>query len=192
MEKITFRAVVEILGKPKEHIEKTLHGYLEKINNDEKFNLISKEVMEAKEQEKTDLWVTFAEVEVECKKVEDITAFCFDYMPSIIEILEPADLKFKNEEVSRYLNDLQAKLHQIDMIAKQLKMENDHLKHNTAVLLRNYLMVLLGKSKLSLDQMSKLTGVDNDKLGDYLDRLIDDGKVDLDGDLYFLKKESEE
>lgn len=189
MEKITFRAVVEILGKPKEHIEKTLQGYLEKINNDEKFTLVSKDIMEAKEQEKTDLWVTFAEVEIECKKVEDITAFCFDYMPSIIEVLDPTELRFKNEEVSHFLNDLQAKLHQIDMIAKQLKMENDHLKRNTAVLLRNYLMVLLGKSKLSLEQMSTLTGVDKDKLGDYLDRLIDDGKVDLDGELYYLKKE---
>jgi hypothetical protein len=37
--------------------------------------------------------------------------------------------------------------------------------------------------------MSKLTGVDKDRLEDYLDHLIDEGKIDLEEDVYFLVEE---
>ena len=61
------------------------------------------------------------------------------------------------------------------MIAKQVKLESDTLKVNLGKLLRNYVTVLLGKGSMGLEQMSRLTGVKEDTLGDYLDKLIDEG-----------------
>ncbi len=186
--KIILRSVIEVLGRPKEHVEASLKGYIDKLKADERYGVTSCEFAEIKEQAEQEAWATFAEVEMKVEKIEDITAFCFDYMPSMVEIIEPAEITFKDAEVSGFLNDLQAKLHQVDMVAKQVKMENDHLKRNMAALLKNYLMLLLSKKALSSIQLSSLTGVAEDKLEDYLDQLIDEGRVDLKGDLYSRKE----
>ncbi len=187
MTQITCQTVIEILGKPKEHIEKTLRRYIEKIKSDEKYDVKSVELAEVKKQEEGGLWACFAEIKFSTNKVENLVSFCFDYMPSIIEVIEPKELHFSEVEVSHFLNDLQAKLHQVDMVAKQLNLRNKTLQKNLAGLLKNYLLILLDKNSLTLDQLSKFTGVGKDQLGDYLDCLIDDGKVDLEGEIYHSK-----
>ncbi len=188
MEKtICFRAVLEVIGKPKEHVEAALKGYLEKLKQDTQYKVVLDELAEIKKQDNEELWAIFAEVEIWTERLENISHFCFNYMPSLIEILEPAHLTIKDAELSEFLNDLQAKLHQVDMVAKQVKLENDILKKNMAGLVKNYLTILLGKKALTALQLSTLTGINQDTLEDYLDILIDEGKVDLDGDAYSLK-----
>lgn len=188
MVKVQFRALIEVLGKPKEHVEKSLQSYVKKLREDERFSIKDSEFVEAKEQEKQPgLWATFAELEIEAEKLDDIISFCFDYMPSSIEILSPSELTFDAQTLSFTLNDLQAKLHQVDMVAKQVKMERDYMNKNSTLLLRNFILVLLSKGRLTVEQLSKFTGVETKKLGDFLDKLIDEGKVELEGDVYFSK-----
>lgn len=186
---ITFRTVMEILGKPQEHVEKSIKEYVEKLKKDEAYEILSVDFAEIKKQEKQELWASFAELEIKVKEVTQIVNFCIDYMPSLIEIIEPKELTFKDVELSQFLNDLQAKLHGIDMVAKQVKMENDMLKNNTAGLLKNYLTILLTQKEFTADQLAQLTGVKKDRLEDFLDQLIDEGKIDLKGEVYYLKKE---
>jgi hypothetical protein len=186
-EKIACRAVIEVLGKPKEHVEKAIRSYVEKIKKDERYKILREEFAEIKKQE-SELWATFTELELEIRDVKDLISFCFDYMPSIIEILEPPKIEISDKDLSDFFNDLQARLHQVDMIAKQVKLENDSLKKNMRRLVRNYLIVLLGKGRLTLEQLSRLTGVQQDKLGDYLDQMIDEGLVELEEGIYHLKK----
>ena len=112
-------------------------------------------------------------------------------MPSSIEVVEPAELKLDEIELSAFLNDLQIKLHGVDMLAKQLKTENDMLKINTAALLKNYITVLLKQNNLTSAQLSNFTGVNKDKLEDFLDQLIDEGKIDLKEETYYLKSTKE-
>lgn len=188
--KILFRAIVEVLGKPKEHIEQSIQNYVEKLKQDENYKVVAEEFAEAKKQDKTDLWVCFVELEVEASSIEDLTSFCFDYMPSLIEIIEPKELCFADVDVSKFLNDLQAKLHNVDMVAKQIKMENDGLKKSMGILLRNYTLILLRKERLTGEQLSQFTGVDKDRMGDFLDKLIDEKVIDLEGELYYIKESS--
>ncbi len=185
---ITFRAIIEVLGKPKEHIEEALKGYVQQLKQDERYKIVYEEVAETQQQEKTELWVTFAELELQVKGLEDITSFCFDYMPSVVEILEPASLTMTDLQLTQTFNDLQAKLHQVDMVAKQVKMENDILKKSTASLLHNYIQVLLSQRNLTSPQLSGLTGVEQNMLEDFLDKLIDEGLIDMKEGIYFLKK----
>lgn len=185
---ITFRAVMEVLGKPQEHVEQALKEYLEQLKQDNRYTLTYQEIAETKPQEETGLWVTFAELEMNVQGIEDVTSFCLDYMPSVVEILEPVELKMTENQMTHFFNDLQAKLHQVDMVAKQVKMENDILKKSTGSLLRNYVRVLLSQGNLASAQLSKLTGVEQDKLEDFLDKLIDDGLVDMKEGIYYLKK----
>ncbi len=186
MVKITARVVIEVLGKPLEHVEKALREYLEKLKGDERYTVTEVETAEIKKQEDEELWMNFAEVEFITEKMENLTSFCFDYMPSIIEIVKPQDIALNNSDLTHFLNDLQAKLHQVDMVAKKLNMRNKHLQQNSAGLLKNYIQILLSKKGLTLNHLSKLTGVDTQTLGDYLDKLIDGKKVDLTGDVYSL------
>lgn len=180
-----FRAVIEVLGKPKEHVQDSVKQYVDKLEKNDKYEVLKKDFADLKKHEEEDLWSTFAEVEVKADKVEDLIGFCFDYMPSIIELIDPAEVTFRDEEISAFLNDLQARLHQVDMVAKQVKMENDHLKNNMSRLLKNYIQILLTSKGLTAEKLSILTGVNQEKLEDYLDVLIDEGKIDMKEGVYY-------
>ncbi len=187
---ILFRAVIEVLGKPKEHIEKSIREYVQGLKENSRYEVVHVEFADIKKQEDQELWATFAELEVKTEKFEDLTNFCFDYMPSIIEIIEPTQFVLSEGDLSQVLNDLQAKLHQVDLIAKHAKLTADEANRSVALLLKNYIQVLLSRGNLSSEALSKLTGVSQDKLEDFLDQLIDEGKIDLKEGIYFLKKEA--
>ncbi len=185
MTTITFRAIVEVLGKPKEHVEETFKQYVQKLKDDGRYLIVSEEYAEIEPKEE-ELWSTFVELEVRTKTLKDLVAFCFDYMPSLIEILEPEELSISDVNLSEFLSDLQNKLHSVDMIAKQMRMEHDSAVRNASIVLRNYILFLLANKSFASEEISKLTGVEQDKVEDFLDKLIDEKKVDLKEGKYFL------
>lgn len=188
MATILFRAVLELLGKPQEHIEASMKEYIQKLKQDKRFKVQHEQLADVKKQEDQDLWATFAELEVKTEELQNLTIFCLDYMPSLLEIVEPAQITLTDIQLSEFLNDLQTKLHQIDLLAKHVKVENDHLKRNLGGLLNNYIQILLKQANLGSEQLSKLTGVPQDQLEDYLDQMMDAGKIDLKEGIYFLKE----
>ncbi len=184
-----FRAVVEVLGKPKEHIENALKTYLQSLKEDHNYKLLRADIAETEQQGKEELWATFAEVEVRTPSLQHLVSFCFEYMPSTLEVIEPIQVSFTDTQLSEFLSDLQARLHQVDMVAKHVKMENDMLKKSMGALLTNYVTVLLSKGgNMTSEQLSNLTGLSQDKLEDYLDTLIDKGKINLKEGFYYLVK----
>jgi len=189
MEKIVFRTIVEVLGKPQEHVEATMKDYVDKLKADKHYKILKEEFAEVKKQEKEELWATFTELEIEIKEVGKLLNFCFDYMPSMLEVIEPAQLTLSDGDISMFLNDLQAKLHGIDMVAKQVKAESDIVQKNMGHLLKNYITVLLSKEGRSGEELSRLTGVEQSKLEDFLDHLIDKKIVNLQKGMYTLVKE---
>ena len=192
MEKnIHFRTVIEVMGKPREHIEKSINTYVENLKKNKEYEVISEEFAEIKKDDEQEMWTTFVELEVKTAKILNLSAFCFDYMPALIEVLSPKELHLRDVELSTFLNDLQAKLHQVDMVAKQVKAENDFLKKNMGGLLKNYVTVLLRGRGLTSEQLSQLMGMHKDKLEDFLDQLIDEGKIDLKEGVYYLQKKEE-
>ncbi len=191
MEKtILFRTVLEVVGRPKEYVENALQEYIERLNQDVHYEIVSKEIAELEKQDKQEMWMTFAELEIKTSSFGDIIGFCFDYMPSLIEIIEPNELVSSNVVVSSMFNDLQARLHQVDMVAKQLRLENEHLRKNTQDLLKNYIIVLLGNQNLTSIQLSRFTGVNINQLEDFLDQLIDEKRIDLKEGIYYLREEN--
>ncbi|MBI2146065.1 hypothetical protein HYU22_01860 [Candidatus Woesearchaeota archaeon] len=187
---ILFRAVIEVLGKPKEHVESSIKEYVAQLKQNPKYKVIREDAAEVQQQGESELWTIFTELEIKTEKVEDVVAFCFNYMPALLEILEPRELTMSDAQLSLLLNDLQSKLHQVDMIAKQSVLEREHLQQNMGRLLKNYVTVLLRNGSLSSLQLGKLTGMEQDKMEDFLDQLIDEGKVDLKEGVYFLKEKN--
>lgn len=190
--KVLFRAVVEVMGKPKEHVDSTIRGYMSKLKENKHYHVLKEDYAELKQHEESDLWMAFAELEIKTIGVAEIIDFCFDYMPSMIEIIEPEELKLDSVSVSSFLNDLQAKLHGVDMIAKQMKVENQLTNKSLATLLNNYVVVLLRSNNLTSEQLSKYTGMNIEILEDYLDKMIDEGKIDLKEGIYFIKESAKE
>ena len=102
MTKILFRALIEVLGKPKEHVEESLKGYVQKIKEDDRYNVVSEELAAIEKREKEELWTTFAELEIKTERIDHIIDFCFDFMPSVLEILEPNELTLADTQLSTF------------------------------------------------------------------------------------------
>ncbi|MBN1503150.1 hypothetical protein JW930_06395 [Candidatus Woesearchaeota archaeon] len=181
---IHFRTIIEVLGKPAEHIEKTLQNYLKKIEEDKEIKLIRKEVAKPKPHE--DLFTIFAELELLTKNASALVSFCFDYMPSSIEILAPEQLIYESNDLSDFLNDMQARLHAVNIGAQEIKQKNIYLIQNTSILLRNFIFYILEKP-ITIAEIGKITGVPEKDVSKVLGILIKEGKIVQDKDKYVKK-----
>lgn len=181
---IRCRIIIEVLGKPKEHVEDALKQYIEHIKEDSELVILNEDYSELKEQGK--LWSKFVELDLIIKGTKKLISFCFEYMPSSIEVVKPEHLTLTNPELSSFLNDLQARLHNVDMIVKQLKAENDFMKHNMNAILHNAVMICLKVSKLTIEQLSQITGVEQKELEIFIEKLIKENKIKKENDLYLL------
>jgi|TARA_B100001964_G_C14226728_1_gene598010 hypothetical protein len=183
---IRCKIIIEILGKPKEHVEKTVRMYADKIKNDPELTVINTEFADLKEKE--GLWATFTEMDMVVKGIPKLIAFCFDYMPSSIEITKPEEFAMKKPTIENFINDLQARLHQIDMIVKKQKNENEFLIQNLNKAVSNVILISLASGNLDKENLSKATGIQDKELEIFLDKLVKDNKIALEGESYSLVK----
>lgn len=121
-------AIIEILGSPEEHVKKTMQMILDKVKQYPETKILNQKLFDPEKMGDKHLWSTFAEISMEVKKVQTLTGFCFDFMPSSLEIIEPEELPMQHHAVSDVLNDLLARLHQYDMVLKNIHAENILLK----------------------------------------------------------------
>lgn len=174
------RAIVEVIGTPKEYTEESLKEHLKKIKSN--YSIIKEIIEPPVKHEK--FFSTFAELELLVKDSLALLSFCFDFMPSSIEILDPENISIKNSDLSGFLNDMQARLHAVNTGIVELKERNRLFIKNTAVLLRNFVVVLLSSRAMSIEKMQPYLGVKKDDLKKVLDVLIKEGKVKKEGSLY--------
>jgi len=183
---IRCKIIIEILGKPREHVEKTLRKYIDKIKNDSDLVILNSNFSEVVEKEK--LWATFSELDMIIKGIPKLIAFCFDYMPSSIEITKPDEFIMKKSTVEDFINDLQARLHQVDMIVKNQKNENDFLKQNLKKVVSNAILISLSSGNMDKENLSKITGINDKELNIFLDNLIKENKISKEKEIYSLVK----
>ena len=181
---IRCRTIIEVLGKPKEYVEKSINEYVEHIKNDSELVALNEDYSETEEQGK--LWSKFVELELVIKGTRKLISFCFEYMPSSLEVLKPEHLTLTNPELSNFLNDLQARLHNVDMIVKQSRAENDFLKRNLNALLHNAILICLKVSNLNLEQLAQVTGVDKKELETFTGKLLKENKIKKEGEVFSL------
>ncbi len=193
---IRCNAVIELIGKPKEHIESTMKDYVAKIKQDKHTEIIEEKIADVTlletgaqdDQMVKEMWSTFAELDILFKGPMALTYFCFDYMPSSIEIVEPSTLIYTHDNMTEFFNDLQARLHQVDLLAKQQRNHIQFLRKGIHDLLQNYVKVLLHNQKLTSAQLSHFTGVGKELIEDLMDMLVDEGKITMEGEKYLLVK----
>ncbi len=181
------RIVLEIIGKPKEHVKETIEGYVKKINNDTKNVIVKKFMNEIKPIEKSDMFSTFVELEMLIKGFEELSFFCFNYMPASIEILEPNKILADANKMTNLFNDFQSKLHRADFLAKTLSQKNEVLITNFSLMIKNMLFILLKDKGMTLKDICRFTGLKEEDMAKYLESLINEKKIKKIGDKYFYQ-----
>lgn len=132
--------IIEVLGRPPEHVTETIENIIKMINEEKGISVISKKVHEpvlVKEQK--DLYTSYAEIEVKLEEIMHLILIMFKYMPSHIEILYPESIKLTNNGWNEILNELSRRLHKYDELARVVQAER--------VVLESKLKELLNKEK---------------------------------------------
>jgi len=188
-EKITCKVIIQMAGTPKEHLEKTIKSYVDKLKTDYKkeLKIIDEFYGKAKKEDKEDSYFNvFCELEIIFNGAENITWFAIDYLPSSIEVLSPSTLNYKEADFTNFLNDLLSKLHKIDLSLKGVGAENKMLKKNGTILAKNLLKVILSKGSAETKKISRLAGMPEKHVEKFLDELIKEGKIKKEKNLYRL------
>ena len=188
--KIRVRTIIEVLGKPKEHIEKTIREYVENIKVDNNFVMLKEHFSDAEEQKHGEetYFAIFVELEFLVKGLQPLVGFCFNYMPSSIEIEKPEELAIPASMMNAIFNDLQARLHKVDMVVKQQANENTFLRKNLRYSMRNLIVITLVSHPMSMEKLIKATGIDEKILQQFVDELAKENKIEKDGDTYRVKR----
>lgn len=125
-QKITAIMIVEVMGKPKEHLTETLEKISKDIGNEKNVEVTEKKINEPKELEKKKGFFTaYAEIEVEIEDALQLATLMFKYMPAHIEIVEPEKLRMTNVGYADILNELTRRLHQYDNLLRVMQMERN-------------------------------------------------------------------
>jgi hypothetical protein len=128
--KVIASFIMEILGRPQEHVKQTFDEILEKMGKEPGLRIIEKKVHEPKKLEKgEDLYTSFAEIEVEFDNFQSMLIVIFNYTPSHFEIISPEEIRIKNVEFSDIITNIVLRLHKYDEIAKKLTIDNAVLQN---------------------------------------------------------------
>ncbi|MBR9677578.1 hypothetical protein GOV04_05550 [Candidatus Woesearchaeota archaeon] len=174
-------AVIELVGKPLAHVDETMAQILKAIKDDKDLHVIKQST--AKPTEQGELFSTYSEVELLAKNMEALVGFCFDYMPSSVEIVEPATFSFQAANATTLFTELVGKLHHVDMVAKQLNAQNSFLKRNMSILLRNSMLHVLGEARTEKEIMNILN-LDDKELKGFLKVLVEQKLIKKTGKKY--------
>jgi len=121
--------VLEIIGRPKEHLIQTLEKIIESISQEKGVKLIERKINEPVElKNNKDFYTTFAEIEIEAEEIFQIAILMFKYMPANIEIIEPELLALSNNGWNDILNELARRLHAYDEMARVLQIQTAKLQ----------------------------------------------------------------
>ncbi len=119
MEKVSAIMIVEMAGRPAEHVKNILSEHVGQIRNFKDVEVINMKVSEPKRLEaEQEAYTCFAEIEVNVETFLRLTELIFDFMPSSIEVLSPSNVKMESSDATSFLNNLAGRLHRYDEIAK--------------------------------------------------------------------------
>jgi hypothetical protein len=174
------RIIIEMLGAPQDYITKTMHSYVDKLKKTH--TVVKSHIADSEPKEK--VFTIYAELEMKFKDLPALLDFCFESMPSSVEIVEPAEFVLPVDKLNALLNDLQARLHEADAIIKTERTRQQLLDMNTLNVFRRFLLHLVEQGKKTASEMSHYVGVHPKELIPFLDKLVEEKKLKKDGESY--------
>ncbi len=124
MKKIQARMILEILGRPSEHIKEAMTILLQRLKTEPGVKIIEETHHEPiKVQDSKDLYTTFSEIILEVDSLTMYFGIIFAYMPSNVEVLSPQEMVIANADFNEITGFLTQRLHDYDAIAKRMTSE---------------------------------------------------------------------
>lgn len=134
--KIKALLILEILGKPAEHLVKALDEHIDAMDKEQGVVVTNKSVKSPQEiEDKKGFFSSFAEVDVEADNIMHMAMLMFKYMPSHVEIISPENLQMTNSQFSEVLSELTRRLHGYDEVARVIQMEKAVLEKKLKALM---------------------------------------------------------
>jgi hypothetical protein len=171
-----------MVGKPPEHIKKTLQQYIATLKKNKGIIVLTEEIAEPKEQD--GFWSTFAEVEILVEGIEKFVYICVSFSPANVEILEPKELTFTEKNLSDWLNELLSLLHKVGTKAKESEMNYQLILKSLNALVRNSVMLATEKEEIDALEIGKRTGIDQKTLGPFLEAMVKEKRITKKGEKY--------
>lgn len=178
--------IFELVGTPKDHVQKTMDAFLATIAQDDQVIELRKDLEEVIDAG-DGLFSAAAEVDYLLLGLEKLIWLAFNYMPASIEIKAPAELTFRDKDMGEWLNDLLAKLHEINAVHTGMKSQHDALVKNLNAAIRNSVLLALGGGSLDAKALAVKVGVGEKQLAAFLEAMVKEGKLVLDGKKYRKK-----
>jgi len=127
--KIAVKFILEMVGRPKEHLVESLTKIIDELNEEKGIEVIEKKINEPIPMENQEgFFNTFAEIEFEVDEIIKIASLMFKYMPANVEVIEPEILAISNNGWTEIMNELTRRLHGYDEIARVLQMQNAQMQ----------------------------------------------------------------
>ena len=128
MSVIEARLILEILGRPKEHVKNTLGMLVDQMDKEKGVSVKKKTIHEPVEiKDSKDMFTTFAEVEADFVSINVLFGIVFAYLTSNVEVISPSSLKFTNDEMSGVASNIMARMHFYETVTKNLIAQRDIL-----------------------------------------------------------------
>ncbi|MEM4637692.1 MAG: hypothetical protein QXK76_01530 [Candidatus Woesearchaeota archaeon] len=178
------RIIFEMAGNPKEYVEESLKKYISKIKEDPEYIFMNEYFAPA--EEKDGIWSTFFESELLVSNLEKLNILCFNLGPASVEILEPENFSFTQKDLTYWYNDIISKIHEISIELKNAASENNLLKVNLNRAIKNSIILSLSEPR-TIEEISSRVGIDKEQLKPFLDSLIKEKNLILDGNRYIKK-----
>jgi hypothetical protein len=153
---LLIRVIIEIAGAPKEHIEKTINMMVDMLKK--KHKVLKNEIAPVEKHEQ--YFSAFTESEILISKVDDLTEFVYEFMPSSIEIIEPESKTLTNNDISNLYNDLIGRLHKTDMTLKNSNGEKQLLLKANAGMLRSLFNLALKDGEKTQNEIAEIISIE--------------------------------
>ncbi len=129
MKKIQARMILEILGRPPEHIKEAMTVLLQRLKSEPGVVIVEETHHEPiKVEDSKDLYTTFSEIVFEVESISMYFGIIFAYMPSNVEVLSPQEMTIANADFNEITGLLTQRLHDYDGIAKRMVSERHILE----------------------------------------------------------------
>jgi len=124
------------------------------------------------------------------ESMDKLTWLSVNYMPSSIEIIEPASITVSNKDLGFWISDVLANLHEISLMTKGIVKKDQVMSQTLGTLMKNIILISLESGANTLSDLFRKTGIREDQLKELLTYLIDKGKVVQEEDSYKRIKKS--
>jgi len=126
---ITAMLIVEVIGRPPEHLTETLTGIIQKIGEEKDVIINRQKINEpVLMKDSKDFYTSFAEIEIEVEEVSTLAVLTQKYMPAYIEVISPEVLTLTNNSWNEILNDFVRKLHMYDEVTRVVQMREAQMQ----------------------------------------------------------------